>query len=187
MNMKLLKNNKQNAPCAFFVFLNSKTKLFTIKYIMNYDDFPILDDSKYKLINEQYQNTNSFDKQTMLVRICASLNSCYLFCLNSHNKYNTKIVKTIKESQDVLIKLFNNFTTYFNIKIQPCKTVTDFEVFGFMKKIIETTKLIQQLIQHEHKQYYISMFQKSIEELSNCLLITLTAISESNVLFFKYM
>ena len=155
---------------------------------MKYNDFPILNNSDYEFLSNQYQNFGMpFDRKTQLVKICQEISLCRNICFEIENKHNFKVKNAIEKAKSTLTKLFDNFSSTFNINITSTKLVLNLNLFSFLKRIIKIISKINNWSTHEQKEYYISMSQKSAAELLICLEEILSALEESNVQFFKHM
>ena len=154
---------------------------------MNYNDFPILSNDEYKFLNEQYSLNPSFDRKTYLFKICTELLSCINICVGLNGRFNSKICYTISDSKQVLEKILNNLTSTFNISMSSQKEISNFNLFTFLKKIINTVSLITSLTNFEQKEYYKTMLTKSTNELLKILENIITALENSNLHFFTHM
>lgn len=154
---------------------------------MIYNDFQILNDEKYKLMNEHFTKSKLNDRQVTLTEICHDLIVCRDTCLHISSKFNVKLRKAVEETNNVITKTFDNFSSLFNINIKPNTKTSNFNLFSFMKRLIDTTRKITEWGKVETKEYYISIAQKSLGDILNCFDLILSALEESNLYFFKYM
>ena len=154
---------------------------------MNYNDFPILNNEEYNLLNEHYSSLYPFNRKELINNLCLEINICCNTCLKLSNQFNPQIRNSINNSHQTLIKLFNNFSSLFNVQIKPNQLMDNLSIFTFIKRIINITKLLNQWLVNENKEYYISIIKKSILDIFNSLENIFSSLEKSNLLFFKHM
>ncbi len=152
---------------------------------MNYDDFPILKNEDYQILNEQF-NIVQFDRKSTLKNLCSELSVCSNSCLSLYSLHNSKTQKALKETHICLEKIFGNLTSFFNISHKN-DTILNLNLFSFLKKISSLINGFLNWAKLEHKEYYKSLAFKSAEEICNHLKIIFSSLEESNILTFKHM
>lgn len=153
---------------------------------MNYNDFPILTNQEYQLMNENF-STIQPNRKAQISKICFEINTCKNSTLTLSNKFNKKICDSLNQTHTTLEKLLNNLTSTFNINETSNNTIVDMNIFSFLNKVVNIISLIQVWSTTEEKTYYKSIAQKSIVELLNILNSLIKSLQLSNVQFFKYM
>ncbi|MBO5954894.1 MAG: hypothetical protein J6Q13_02880 [Clostridia bacterium] len=153
---------------------------------MNYSDFPILTDSEYNLLNKHY-NKPAFDRKKVVAQICHELNLQQTFCIDKKNRYNSNTTKNIEQAISVCSKLYNNFSSQFNIQSTQISSVSSLSVFSFLKRINKTMSLLNLWIENETKEYYKSLATKSLNELISISSQILQSLEDSFIHFFKHM
>ncbi len=153
---------------------------------MNYNDFPILNNDEYELINQQFSSNLPFERKFHLLQICKEINLCSSSCFVISSQYNQKIIHTLSATNKTLTKLFDNLTSLFNLN-NKATTIENFSIFTFIKKLINLNNLFQDWIANEKKEYYIAIAQKSIKEINSCVTDICSALDESNLHFYKHM
>ena len=90
---------------------------------MNYNDFPILSNEEYNLMNEHFNNNHQTDRKTQLFKILTILNNCFNICIGLTSLYNLKINNAINNTKKCIEKNINNINSTFNIEITNTKTI----------------------------------------------------------------
>lgn len=154
---------------------------------MNYEDFPILSNQEYELINSHFSKREKFDRKTILNKICNELIICKNICLESKSKYNKKICSALEKSLIILNKLNQNISSCFNIVNSQSQTMKIFNLFDFMKKLISISSLVFSWFEHEPKEYYKNLAGKTNRELLQVMENIISALNNSNIITFKHM
>ena len=134
---------------------------------MNYNDFPILNNEDYLLINSHYENKVPFDRKKNLYKIISTISLAKTICCNLANKYNSQIQKEIANIFTTFTKLEDNLISIFNLSDSTQHTTRSFNIFSLQKSTAEIIELILNWNQHEPKQYY-----KTISHNFTCELLT---------------
>lgn len=153
---------------------------------MNYNDFPILTNLDYELINKQYSN-ETFDRKNQLTKICQNLDLCRQVCFEIEHFHNIKVKTSLQNTFSTTTKLLDNLTCTFNISISKKNEIFKTTIFSLLKILSEIISLFSIWLKNEKKEYYMSMCLKTQQELSACLNNILNSLEESNILTFKHM
>lgn len=152
---------------------------------MNYNDFPIMNDEDYLKLNTLYSQPQT-DKHRLMFDLCTKLNQCRNMCFFITDNHNKKIKDSLLGASKTLTKLFNNFSSTFNI--QPSNNqITEGNIFLFMKLLNSTIKLLQSWAEIEKKEYYQKLISNSSLEILEILDQLFGALLTSNISFFKHM
>lgn len=154
---------------------------------MKYDDFPILNNSEYSLLAEQYTATNIKNRESVIKEICQELSICLSNCWLIENLYNNKIHLAITQTNKTLSKYLTNLSCLFEIQSQQTQTISTFNIFSFIKKINHIIRLTADWFSNEQKEYFKVVAKKSIDELLTSLDIIFSILEESNIHFYKHM
>ena len=154
---------------------------------MKYNDFPILSNTDYTLISAQYSNLLAFNRDNTLLDLCNEIYVCLGYCNTLKNTFNKTTTDQIKKSNDILTKLLNNISSQFNIKLAPKQTITNFNLFSFMKQINKILLIIFNWFINEQKEYYKTIAKRSFYELIEIKNNILSALEKSQVTFYKFM
>ena len=154
---------------------------------MNYNDFPILGDEKYKMIQSEYEKFLPFNRKNNINKIYFLLEECRHFCFGLTNKFNTSISSCINESKKIIEKLMDNLHATFSINIEYKHEIKEFNLFTFTKKLIECIYEIKNWNSKEDKEYYKKISEDCMIDLLFCLKTLISSLEKSNLHFFKYM
>ena len=154
---------------------------------MNYNDFPILSNDEYNLLNEHFNINQPKDKPTVLNNLLEKLNICFSFCIGLTNKYNVKINIAINNTKNQIEKIKNNLTATFNLTSTKNNSVLNSNIFILLNTIIEAVHETIIWTTIENKEYYKTLAQKNLNDLISCVKEILLALEKSNILFFKHM
>lgn len=153
---------------------------------MNYNDYPILSDLDYSIINEQFKSNSQFDRKKDLFQICTQIHHCINICNGIEPKYNQRIQHSIKTCISTLSKILSNLSSIFNINIHT-NNIYNFNIFSFLKNLVLTSQQIANWQQHETKEYFKTISINSLNEILNIIEIVIKSIEESNYIIFKHM
>lgn len=154
---------------------------------MNYEDYPILKNEEYKLLNDKYSQTFSFNKNAILHKICLEIQQCLSSCSHINNSFNMKTLETIRKSNQTLEKTLNNLKEMFSIPLQSIKETNNFNIFTYTKRIALAIELITNLVNHEKKEYYKSFILKTCSDLTKLIIALQETLEDSSVHFFRHM
>jgi hypothetical protein len=150
---------------------------------MDYNDFPILSNQEYELINSHF-SIEKFERNYFLKNLLNELNSLKNSKIESN--LNKKLKVSIDKSNQILIKLFDNLASMFNIQIQS-SSIQEINLFAFLEKLINLATLFSIWKQNETKTYYQSISHKSEIEILNSVKQILNDLKNSSVITFKHM
>lgn len=153
---------------------------------MNYDDFPILKNDDYKLINEAYNETNIFERQTHLLDIVKLCNYSQLDCIYLSAIHNSTINKALDLTHSALIKLSDNISSLFNISLNTTNNSAN-GVFQLLENLTTLAEHLHTWQENELKAYYKSFASNSYHEISSMIKHILKSIQESRIISFKHM
>ena len=151
---------------------------------MLYNDFQILDDDKYALISQQFKNSNPRTQSEIVDNLFLNLNCCKNHCLGLNTNVNKRIQAVLVRAKDVCDNIIGSINTLYKIKTTAIQTVTNFNLFSFAKKLIETIELIDELITDTNNPANLKNFSKAIIGVAEDLF---DALEKSNIHLFKHM
>ena len=154
---------------------------------MNYNDFPIIAENDYNLINQHYTLNKQKDRNDLVFSIYKILKSCSLSLFQVEKKYNQNILKTLTQSNNILTKLQNNLISTFNIPPFQAKHINNFSVFSFLKELNNIITLFIEWKNTETKLYYQKIIDNSLLEIINLQISLLDVLNQSSIFFFKHM
>ena len=153
---------------------------------MSYNDFQILSNEEYAILNNQFLARQNFDRNATIFQIKSTLNSCKNSCLSIANKYNTRIKSEIEQTHKKLNKILENFNSLFGTASQSTE-IKNINIFSFIDKLISITQQIYLWQKNEQKKYYNSFAEKTIFELLEIIANLIKQLDKSNIITFKYM
>lgn len=154
---------------------------------MDYNDFPILDDDKYQLIQSQYENFLPFNRKDNVNKIYLLLEECRHLCFGLTKQYNANINRSIFNTLHELERVMDNFNSTFSIKLDYKKQISEFNLFQFLKKLIECVKEISLWNLKEDKVYYKKFSHDNHIIILNCVYNLVSVLENSNIRIFKFM
>lgn len=154
---------------------------------MNYNDFPILSNEQYDLLQQNYSNYKT-DRNTYINRILAGLHECKFTCLNIKD-CNKNITLSISNTLSTIDLIINNLSNLTNAPVSYENTVkiSNFNVFKFLGKLLNCLNLFHNWQNDESKDYFKNLANTYFLDLSKCLSNIISALEQSNVRLYKYM
>ena len=154
---------------------------------MTYNDFPILNNETYKLMNEYFSLQEPFNRKSIINNICNDLNYVLNACLDIKKQHNSKISKCINNTLNIVSKNLNNLSSLFNVSISAKQQFSNINIFSFFKKLTQIISILTTWLNGEEKQYYKSIVLKTLNEFIANLIDLFSSFEESNYYFFKHM
>ena len=153
---------------------------------MEYNDFPILDNSQYKLMQDKFNEQFSFDRKETVFIIYSSLTECNFTCTLLYAKLNKTICESLKQSNEKLELAISNLEATFNLHLNKTE-VKEMSIFGFLCKLTNCLKQINLWQQKEQKEYFKHFALQLSADLTAVLSNILSAIEKSNIQLYKYL
>lgn len=153
---------------------------------MQYNDFQILSNEQYQMLNNQYLN-NSVNEQNILDSLFLNFDQCKSFCFGLSSKVNKQIQLALSNAKQEYDKLINNLNLTFKITTHTAQSITNFNVFSFAKKVVEGLTLVQQLYNFSNNKKIFVFADNSSKTILNILNNLFSALEKSNIYLFKYM
>lgn len=154
---------------------------------MNYNDFPILNNEQYDLLQQNY-NSNKTDRNTHINHILINLHECKFTCLNIKD-CNKNITVAISNTLTTIDSIINNFNTLTNAPLNTTTTlkVNNFNPFKFLNKLLNCISLFYNWQNNESKDYFKNLANTYYLDLNKCLANIISALEQSNIRLYKYM
>lgn len=153
---------------------------------MEYNDFKILSNEQYDMLNKQYVINENIEMD-ILNNLFLNFDQCKSFCFGLSNKVNKQIQQALNNARQEYDKLINNLNLTFNITAHTPQTIQSFNLFSFAKKVVEGLILVQQLCfvsANKKISNFVCATTKTILEILSNLF---SALEKSNIHLFKYM
>ena len=154
---------------------------------MNYDDFPILNNSEYQILNEQYNKLIRPERKDIIIKICTEISQISFSFFQLKNKYNCKILNSLNLANKTFEKIHDNLASCFNVTLLKINQIENFNLFTFLKRTTNLLFLLNKWITIEEKEYYKSLAEKSYLNVNEMLNEIFNSLQQSNVTFFKHM
>ena len=155
---------------------------------MIYNDFPILNNDEYKLLESKYSSNNLLDRKTEVIKIFHSLTICKNSSSHISQQLNHQILKAIQSTHSTLTKILENFSATFSIPSSINESnIYTFNLFQFLKKLTSIVEQLNEWQAKEDKEYYKNFINISNKELLNEINNILSQIEKSNIYLFKFM
>jgi len=152
---------------------------------MNYEDFPILDNSTYQIMKEQYLN-QSTDKHELVGKIFNKLNTLLYFEHLESKHFNKNIIFTLNNIKSSIQSSIKQFAQTFSFSTTP-SNMRKGDLFSYLSTILDIISLMHQLLDHTTKPYQKTFLNQEISNLLISLQSILSALSNSTIYFFKFM
>lgn len=154
---------------------------------MDYNDFQILNDEEYKIIEEQYNNFRpQADHQIVAKNTIALLNNLKVLSSQASAYYNKKISNELISALPILEKTISNLQYNFH----PTKAETTSNpcnIFNILKLYNQTTLNLFVLFQATDKQSLRKILSADIYSLVNAFNKILIQMENSNITFYRFM
>lgn len=154
---------------------------------MNYDDFQLLTDSEYFLINSHYSTSLKPNNQELINEIYNTLFVCTNYCKTINEKLNLKLQKILNETNQKLDLILNNLISTFNVSNTKNFVNEKFNIFSICEHLMNLINLHHNWILNEEKEYYKKLAINNFNELIIISKNIFLALKNSFVLTFKYM
>ncbi len=153
---------------------------------MNYEDFPILNDSTYSLMREHYNQTLP-DYHESIANIFSSINLLINCEIDNLSNYNKIIDLALKKSKIQLNTILSNLSKLFNFNPNSTTHYKTITIFSYLTNLHSTTINLFNLFNQTSKPIiknslskYIILILETTKDLSNNL-------DKCGIKFFKYM
>ncbi len=153
---------------------------------MEYNDFPILDDARYKLMQDKFNEQFAFDRKQNVFFIYSNLCECNLACPLLYNKLNKTLCDCLKQSKPKVELAISNLEATFNLH-QNKTEIKEMNLFAFLTKLTNILKQINFWQQKEQKEYFRHFALQLSADLTEVLFDILSALQNCNIQLFKYL
>lgn len=158
-----------------------------IKYFMEYNDFQILSNDTYKLMNEQFNNSQPFTKRACVNKLQLLIAEFRALTASIQAKTNHKIRNELEKVSSNISKLENNLQAIFNTKRPKATTIKSFNIFNTIQTIIKILLELQNWSKNETKEYHLNFIEKTTNEFLLNLDDLFLVMSKLNIILFKHM
>lgn len=152
---------------------------------MNYNDYPILSDEQYKLMQDKFNEQNYFDRKENSYSIYLNLKECTNSITFLYQKVNAQICEQLKIAKQSLEKATSNFEATFNLPNKQA-AVKETNLFNLLKNLAKIQKKLANWLKFEQKEYFRQFILNLLEDVSNILFGLLNAVENSEIRLFKH-
>ncbi len=152
-----------------------------------FNDFPILNDQDYLLLNKQYNLQSGIDRTTTVANVYLQLMQATNACSFIANSVNKSIRDLLNESHNQLITICENLDIIFNLNMKSSNQVVELNIFSFLKNISTAIDGLMQLSQHETKEHIKLFIDRTCLTLIQLINKFLESLSKSNIRLYKYI
>jgi hypothetical protein len=163
----------------------SKPKYFQIHYYMNYDDFPILNNEAYNLINAEYTKQNTCNRNQHIYKIFTLISKCESFSIPK--SLNIKIKTIINNLLKILGNIKENLKTIENNANFSLKNTINFNLFEFLNIFLNILLEFILWKSTEHKDYILSIITNGELSIARELISSIEVLKSLNITIFTYM
>lgn len=153
---------------------------------MEYNDFPILDDAQYKLMQDKFNEQFAFDRKETCFSVFLDLKNCSNSIPLLHSQLNAEISKQLNETKQKLDKAISNFEATFNLSA-PKIEIRETNLFNFLKNLVKIQKKLANWLKFEQKEYFKQFIVNLLENISSCLYSLLNSLENANLRLFKHI
>lgn len=152
---------------------------------MKYNDFPILNNDEYKLLNEHY-NSRTFERQNYINKIFLIVSECRFSQINQKNT-NHKINKVIELCKHELQTMEENLLSTFSFNISPKQEFRQLELFAYINKLLSALQILHEWLRYEDKEYYKKICLNFLSTLLDLISKFISVLETLNIHLFKFM
>lgn len=153
---------------------------------MNYEDFPILDNTTYKIMREQYK-LETIDKHELVAGIFNTLNSLCFSEIQQNKHFNKNLKLSLETSKNEITTIINDFSKTFSMKQSVINNIKTRSIFDYLHQILSIIDQIRNLKDLLNKTYHKTIINNSISHLTRASIEILSALNNSTIHFFRYM
>jgi len=154
---------------------------------MKYDDFPILDDTSYQIMQREYVSKISQDRHTMLAKIYNHIIHTEHSEIDKLGSLSAKTIEIIKKIKNYLEKTTQNICFLYNFEKNENKIIKKYNLLEFINNLIKLINLFQEYKNLEKTAYYKQYFDNNISELLNLISEIISSFENKYFLLFKYI
>lgn len=153
---------------------------------MIYNDFPILNDEQYKIMQDKFNEHSSFNRKEIVYAIYNKLIICNTSCVFLSEKVNKHIRESLNNCKCEFEKTISNLEATFNLKNNK-NELKELNFFKFLKILVEITKNLTFWHEKEEKEYFKKFSLNISISLINLILDLTSALEKSNITMYKFM
>jgi len=153
---------------------------------MIYNDFQILSDNTYFSLNNHYLSQKK-DRKTYANILYSELAWCHNILATIKPHINLNIKKQLNNSKNVLQQILENLLANFKIEKTNNSSAVEFNIFYFIRKLIQTLTITNSWLIDEEKTYYQQFIKNTNASIIAIISNLLSSLENSEIIFFKHM
>ena len=154
---------------------------------MLYNDYQVLNDDEYQIINLHYQQTEPQTQSEIVNKLFVNFDQCKSYCFGLNSCVNKRIQAVLNNAKAEFEKLISNINTSFKLNAKTTKVVSTFSVFDFANKLIEGIKLAQEFLNLATDPKFTDFAKQTTKTILDIANQLFDALSSSNIQMFKHM
>lgn len=154
---------------------------------MLYNDYQVLKDDEYQLINLQYKQNQPHTQNEIASRLFENFDQCKSYCFGLNKCVNKHIQAVLANAKTEFEKLINNVNISFKINAKTNKIVSTLNIFEFASKLLDGVKLAQEFYNFASDPKTINFAKQTTKTILDIANQLFDALSVSNIQMFKYM
>ena len=133
-----------------------------------YNDFPIMRDDEYKLLNEHYGALSKWERQPQIESIQSLMLTGLNFCYN-HNPKQPQIKSMLQNAKNCYQKISDNLASLFYTSCKTQSVTPSTSTISLAKTTVQAIREFQNWTSNEQKEYYKLFALNSEKELTKIL------------------
>ena len=152
-----------------------------------YNDFPILSDQAYLLMNQEFAKTRVYSRDIAINQIFFALCECKNLCYNVGSNYNKRVIDAVAHAKEDIDNCITNLQTAFELDELPQQEIKEFNIFSILKNLTNSIGLTFEVFTHEAKEYHKKIASSNLKLLTQACQTILTALESSQIKLFRFM
>lgn len=154
---------------------------------MLFNDYQVLKDDEYQLINLQYQQNKPHTQNEIASKLFENFDQCKSYCFGLNSCVNKHIQAVLANAKSEFEKLINNVNISFKIDTKTSKVVSSLNIFEFAGKLLDGVKLAQEFFDFATDPKTINFAKQTTKTILDIANQLFEALSVSNIQMFKHM
>ena len=154
---------------------------------MEYNDFRLPSDDYFKLMQDEYNKLGNSDRKTCLSKLFLCLQECKTIYFGIDKLYNKAITDALNATNISIYKTIENISNIINLPEPSITSIRKFNIFSYIKKLTNATKILTAWSSSEKKDYYKKLANSTANEFLENINLIICALEKSEVRIYKFM
>lgn len=154
---------------------------------MEYNDFRLPSDDYFKLMQDEYSKLGNSDRKTCLSKLFLCLQECKTIYFGIDKLYNKAITDALNATNTSIDKTIENISNITNLPEPSITSIRKFNIFSYIKKLTNATKILTVWSSSEEKDYYRKLANSTANEFLENINSIIYALEKSEVRIYKFM